>query len=368
MIVGILSPLINRCGGAEWVALNIIAALKENGHQVIILTDQSLNQSKFSEIFNRRINVDQEIVFPFALFPPADSRNVYTDALRAWLLKLKCDLLIDTYSCAVLPGTNISYIHYPILDNLQNEFSYLRNRIYYFPYRSYLKTFHKNNIKKFFLVNSKFTASATKKIFDVEPYVLYPPVSNEILNSNEIVSTKQRDNSVITIGRISNEKNLNLIPYIAKDVQKNITFRIAGLLDSKEVFDSLLKLTNRLAVSNKVKIFPDITRDRLQQLLLTSKVYLHTKVNEHFGISIIEAMASGCIPIVHDSGGAKEFVPKEFRYKNLEEASEKVEKAIDTWSPERADEISKQANKFSEENFSKSFIGLFNLYCKEYLN
>ncbi len=368
MIVGILSPLINRCGGAEWVALNIIASLKKDGHQVIILTDASLNQNKFSEIFNRKIAVDQEIVFPFALFPPADSRNIYTDAIRAGLLKLKCDLLIDTYSCAILPGTNISYIHYPILNNLQKEYSYLRNKVFYYPYRRILDISHNSVKKKLFLVNSRFTANAVKEIFNVDPCVLYPPVSKDILNPNETAFTQQRDNSVITISRISNEKNLNLIPYLAREVKKDINFKIAGLLDSKEVFTSLLRMTNNLGVSNKVKIFPDIARGHLRKLLLNSKVYLHTKANEHFGISIIEAMASGCIPLVHDSGGAKEFVPRKFRYRNLEEAREKVEKTIDTWSPESASEISKYANRFSEENFAKSFTEIFNFYCKRYLN
>ncbi len=368
MIVGILSPLINRCGGAEWVALNIIAALKENEHQVVLLTDESINQNKFSEIFNRTITIDQQIVFPLALFPPADSRNVYTDAIRAKLLKLKCDLLIDTYSCAILPGTDISYIHYPILNNLQNEFSYLRNRVFYYPYRRFLDISHKNIQKKIFLVNSRFTAKAVKEIFNVDSYVLYPPVSKDILYPSEIALNQQRDNSVITISRISNEKNLTLIPFIAKDARKNIKFKIAGLLDSREVFNSLLRLANNLGVSQKVKLFPNLARDRLRQLLLNSKVYLHPKVNEHFGISIIEAMASGCIPVVHDSGGAKEFVPRQFRYKNLKEAVEKVEKAIDNWSPEKATKISKYAQRFSEKNFSKSFIEIFNSYSKRYLN
>jgi glycosyltransferase involved in cell wall biosynthesis len=47
-------------------------------------------------------------------------------------------------------------------------------------------------------------------------------------------------------------------------------------------------------------------------------------VGEHFGISIVEAMALGCIPVVHDSGGMREFVPTQYRYRTIEQAAEKI--------------------------------------------
>jgi glycosyltransferase involved in cell wall biosynthesis len=43
--------------------------------------------------------------------------------------------------------------------------------------------------------------------------------------------------------------------------------------------------------------------EELHSLRTKSKIYLHLMPYEHFGISIVEAMASGCVPIVHKSGG-----------------------------------------------------------------
>ncbi|MCK4483161.1 glycosyltransferase, partial [Candidatus Bathyarchaeota archaeon] len=37
--------------------------------------------------------------------------------------------------------------------------------------------------------------------------------------------------------------------------------------------------------------------------LLRAKVYLHIMPYDHFGISVVEGMASGCVPVVHRSGG-----------------------------------------------------------------
>ena len=354
--------MINWCGGAEWVAINVIRVLKEQGHRVIILTDKSLNQKKFADVFNTKVSVDQQIVFPLALFPPPNYHNIYTDAIRSLLLKHKCEVLIDTYSNAILPGMDVSYIHYPLLKMVQTGLPYLRNKIYFYPYRRFLDFSKRDIDSKLFFANSRFTAEAVKVEFGVDSHILYPPVSNDILNHNETDLNQQRDNTVITVGRISHEKNLELIPHIARYTSKEVSFIIAGILDSEEVLDSLLRLTRKLKVSGKVKILPNVRRDRLREILLNSKVYLHPTVNEHFGISIVEAMSCGCIPVVHDSGGPREFVPQDLRYKSIEEAAEKVEKAIDDWSPIQARKVSNYADRFSEKNFSKQFIDVFNLH------
>ena len=72
-------------------------------------------------------------------------------------------------------------------------------------------------------------------------------------------------------------------------------------------------------------------REKKIELLKKAKIYLHTMVGEHFGISIVEAMALGCLPIVHNSGGVKEFVPEQYRYMNLQEAADKINKEINFW-------------------------------------
>jgi glycosyltransferase involved in cell wall biosynthesis len=360
MIIGIFHPGLNSCGGAERVALKIIDTLRENGHQVKILTDSRINQAKFVRVFDRKVLVDQEIVFPLRLFGPNDFHNVYTDIIRSLVLKSKCEVLIDTSSNSILPGMNVSYIHYPMLKLVEADLPYLRNKVFFFPYRRFLD-FSKRVINdKLFFANSRFTAKAVKAEFGVNSHVLYPPLSNDIISQNERELNQHRNDSVVTISRIARDKNLEIIPYIAKSTSKSTYFVVVGLLESEEVLSTLLRLVKKLKVSEKVKVIPNVGRPGLRKILLNSKVYLHTKVNEHFGISIIEAMSSGCIPIVHNSGGPKEFVPKHLRYESIEDAAQKINEAIERWSPRKACSTSKYAQRFSESNFSKQFIDIFN--------
>ena len=48
-----------------------------------------------------------------------------------------------------------------------------------------------------------------------------------------------------------------------------------------------------------------VTYAELKSHYATSVVGLHTMWNEHFGIGVVEYMASGCIPLAHDSAGPR---------------------------------------------------------------
>jgi glycosyltransferase involved in cell wall biosynthesis len=365
MKVGIFHPQINWCGGAEFVAIEIIKTLKENGFQVVLLTNEKLNQKKIRNIYGEDLSVDSQIVFPFYFFSPTDTHNVYTEILRSLILKSKSDIVIDTKTNTIIPNIDITYIHYPFLRSLPLN---IKNRIFYLQHRIYARQTRmraRNREQKIVLCNSKYTAEAIRETFGVNPYVLYPPVKLPIFHQKDI--KRERENSVITISRISKEKRLTQVPHIAK-LTKAITFTIIGLLDSREEYFLILKTINNLEVSDRVKVLVNVPRETLNNILLDSKIYLHTCVGEHFGISIIEGMSGGCIPIVPNSGGPKEFVPEELRYDGIEEAAEKIEKSIHSWSPQYVQESINIAEKFSEKEFSRKFLEIFQSYIDNKLN
>ena len=51
---------------------------------------------------------------------------------------------------------------------------------------------------------------------------------------------------------------------------------------------------------------------------------------EHFGIAPVEGLASGCVTIVHNSGGMKEFIPDEFRWETYDDLKQKIVKCMET--------------------------------------
>jgi glycosyltransferase involved in cell wall biosynthesis len=247
-----------------------------------------------------------------------------------------------------------------------NLLKHIRNKIYFFPYRSFLGLSRTNISRKLIFANSKFTAEAVKAELGVAPHVLYPPVGDDFLNHRGREFDRQRANTVTTVARISEIENIRIIPRIAELTSKEVSFILVGILQSEKALGLLSRLIKELKLSDRMQILTNVERERLRRILLSSKVYLHTVIKEHFGISIVEAMSCGCIPVTYDSGGPRELVSKEFRYTTIEEAAKKVEKAINSWSPETARKIHRATYRFSEKNFSKQFIELFNshVHCK----
>lgn len=359
--VGIFHPPLNVCGGAEWVAVNIINSLKKEDHRTVVLTNQKIDQNRVESVFGHRVNVDNEIVLPFEFFTSTDLHNVYTDGLRTLFLKAKCDVLIDTQSNATLPGANITYIHFPILGRLKGIYKSRLRAAYFFPYLIYERR-EARNTKRLILSNSKYTSDAIKKITGINPSLLYPPISKTFyVNPSDI---NVRENIVVSVSRIAPEKRLTLIPYIARLTNRKIRFRIIGLKESAQELNQILTLIERNKVSDRVEVMTDVSRGDLQSILRKSKVFLHLTHGEHFGVSIVEAMASGCIPVVHNSGGPREFVPDSLRFNEPEEAARKIEKAVFEWTPQESKRISTLAQQFDEENFSKRFLGIFNSYVR----
>jgi alpha-1,2-mannosyltransferase len=356
--VGVFSPHINCCGGAEWVAVNVINTLKKANYRIILLTNSRVDQTKFLRLFGTTVNVDFQIIFPFEIastyIPP-----IYTDFIRALIVKSKCDILIDTYSCASLPGVDISYVHFPFLGHFpqpKTTTDYVRKlrNIYYSPYSAYEKSRIKNQ-RPILLANSKYTKKKIQELTGASSILLYPPISKAFFIDDYL---QKRNNTVVSVGRISPEKRFCLIPQIAKLTKGKINFIIIGIAQSKAELERIRELARVNNVTDRVRVLTDVSSERLREILKTSKVFLHTASDEHFGVSIVEAMASGCITIVHDSGGAKEFVPSQFRYNTLEKAAEIIERAIIDWNPLVASEFVQRAKQFSEETFSERFTSI----------
>lgn len=366
LIIGVFNPTLYGIGGGEVVTINMINALKQQGYKVIISANKKINQTKPINAlararYGKNVAIDAQIVFPFHLFPPYNVHNVYTIALQTYILRLKCNILIDTCAVSPFPWADIIYFQGPSFSFERLSIPSMR-KIFFLPYITLLKSI-KNLNQKIIFANSKFTAEALIKQFsykDISPYVLYPPVATNFFNPDKLNLNKSRDDVVVAFSRLSKEKRLEVISRIAKLTDKRIFFIIAGNCQSVETLYSIQKSIKKLKVTKRVKVFPNITQDQLRTLLWNSKAYLHTGKYEPFGITIAEAMSSGCIPVVHDSGGPREFVPEYLRYKSIEEAAMKIEKAISEWSPEHAERMLSIANRFNEKEFSKKFLNIVN--------
>ena len=135
--------------------------------------------------------------------------------------------------------------------------------------------------------------------------------------------------------------------------------------EHRAYYDDLLRLASGLPV----RFHADCGAETLATLYADSLVYWHATgfghdvvaephKAEHFGISVVEAMSAGCIPVVFSAGGPADIVAdgvSGFLFSTVEQLSERTRALLHDTSPERlaalADAAAKAAHAFDEAVF-----------------
>jgi len=63
---------------------------------------------------------------------------------------------------------------------------------------------------------------------------------------------------------------------------------------------------------------------------------------EHFGIAPVEGLASGCVTVVHNSGGMREFIPPEYRWETYEDLKTIIVKCMESEAGDSAWEVKRR--------------------------
>jgi len=361
MRIGFFSPTINRIGGGEWVTLNMIHALKTKKHKIIVYSAEKINHAHIKEFFGCDLKFDEEVIIRPNIFDPYSLENIYSNLLKSCIFRFKCDFLIDTFSNAIFPWVDAVYFQgRPKITQLPNG---LKGTLF-FPYKTFLINSIKyaKNKEKILMACSNNVARTVEAATGLPVNVLYPPISDFFKIDDKKLS---KNNLVVTVTRISNDKRPETIPKIAKLTTSNIKFIIIGNCRTSAELNTLKilqRVIHSLNLKEKVKLIINTSKEKQHEILQKSKVYLHPFVPyEAFGISVVEAMFAGCIPIVPDIAGLKEIVPKQFRYTSLEEAAALIDDSINNWTSSNTQEIVKIADKFNQEKFYQEFLRITKL-------
>lgn len=127
--------------------------------------------------------------------------------------------------------------------------------------------------------------------------------------------SKQLDKiRILSLAQFRPEKNhplqlqalYELREIIPEELFVNITLVICGSCrnaeDTIRVKD-LKDLSKHLSLENNVEFRVNITYEELLEEFENSYMGIHTMLDEHFGIGVVELMAAGLITIAHKSGG-----------------------------------------------------------------
>jgi len=372
---------LNFLGGEEYLCLSFIKALKRQGYHVTLFTLEKTNWEIIRRVFGDVTLPDAEACVPHFLIhnkfsnsiTPLLSYLIYLKKLATLVYRRKYDIVINTYGDVFTSIADLSYVHFPIIATLDySQIPAFTSPITWKAYSKAFKTwdFFVSKIRpSVLLTNSKFTRQVIRDLLKKDATILHPPVAvKDYLNRNA-----PRKNYVITISKFTPKRYLYKIPLIAKKT-RNTKFIIAGIVDkySTETFQKLHGTIKFYGVEDRVLLMPNVPRSTLISLLRNAKVYLHTMPFEHFGISIIEAMAAGCVPIVHRSGGPWLDILNEqqgaygFSYESIEEAAQTINFIMDREDVWRklSEKAQKRAMCYDETIFEKKLNAIIDSFVR----
>ncbi len=211
------------------------------------------------------------------------------------------------------------------------------------------------------VTNSNFSKRAIEERYGtaVKTIVVYPPVDVEKFRDIALHSSK-RENAILVVSRFSPDKQLENVIEICKILVKDIGIDAKMVLvgniaaGDEKYLEKLKQLIRDYELENNIRIEVDVSFDRLLELMQKSKVYLHPLIGEPFGISIVEAMSAGLIPVVPDEGGYTEFVPEYYQFHTHQQSADIIGKILiasdNDMQPERS-QLSESVMKFSNESY-----------------
>lgn len=344
MKAGIYSPYWDTLGGGEYYASNVARSLSSFGYNVEIFSKDSQIISKLEDRFN--IDLNQITV---------NSSGV--DAMKGSLIdrwkftkNYQVIFIVSDGSVPTIFGKN-NILHFQVpFKNVKG------NKII-----NQLKITTNHHI----VCNSKFTKGYIDKEFKVNSKVIYPAVE-----PNPLDSLKNKQNIILSVGRFDNlmqsKRQDVLIEAFKKNKFKDWKLILAGGVLHGQGYVNKLK---NMSEGYDIEILTNITHSKLKSLYQQSKIFWHAagfgldidshpQKAEHFGISTVEAMSSGLVPVVFNGGGLKEIITNKTGYlwKSTEELLENTKKAIKLSNDQQSiKRIINRSKVFSRERFDEEF-------------
>jgi glycosyltransferase involved in cell wall biosynthesis len=383
----IYDPYLDTLGGGERYCLTVAEILAKNGYQVDIFWSGSqdilskaeirfnLDFSKISclpDIFGlasqkiELIDEDNLNLIHSQNLPHQNTLQKINKFIQKYQTLSKYDLvfyLSDGSLPFLFAKKNFLHVQVPFI-NREN----IKEKI--------VDTF-KNIFIHQVICNSHFTAKFLTKFPENKIKVLYPPVDVEKFSISE-----KKENIILSVGRFDNILNAKrqdiLIEAFQKIVEQQPTLNwklvlMGGSREEPKDNHYLIHLQH-LAQNLPIEFIVNPNFDKLKDIYSKAKIYwhaagygvdeyLHPEETEHFGMSVVEAMASGVVPMVVTKGGLTEIVTDNqngYTWQTLDELVAKTQLLLIT--PEDLQKLSLEAKNssqsFSKEKFASQLLDL----------
>ncbi len=379
--IAVIHPFLRPVGGSEARAMHIADTLADD-YDVTLVTMGAPDLEQLNEYYGTHIDKDKIRVVSFRV-PFLTKKHLH--ALRPYRLARYCvknaskyDVMISTYNLMDFGGRGIQFIaDFSFNDELREAaqtrshdfFGILRRK--HFIRWAYLEAVRRLSgtsrtgwRKNLTVANSDWTSRIMRETYGLETARIYPPV----LDAFPEVPWEERENGFICLGRISPEKNIEMVIDVLHIVRKkgwDVHLHIVGDSDDSGYLEKIKKLCERSG--SWISLEGKMSGPAKARFVSRHRYGVSACRNEAFGISVAEMAKAGCIAWVYDGGGQREIVEHpDLIFSGVEDAAEKICRILDDEKRQcyLLEILKKRAGDFSTERFRKDVRSLIKNYLE----
>jgi glycosyltransferase involved in cell wall biosynthesis len=333
----IVQPTLHPPGGGNGVCAWILQALRGE-YAVTLLTWEPVDLARVNDYFGTSLSPSD-----FTAVTTAPSLRAILDALplplqtvktsilrrRAKRISAGFDVLMGAHNEADFGRPGIQFVHYPTrhmraLAVDEQWYHSPRTLALYDRCWSLIDRFDDASMRaNVTLVNSQWTGRLVSRVHDVPVHVVYPPAPGDFAP----VPWAAREDGFVCVGRLSPEKRVEDAIDIVARVRRSrpaAHLHVVGADDHPSYPAHVRALARR--AGPWVTVEGPMPAAALTSLLSRHRYFVHAMRQEHFGMSVAQALRAGCIPFVFDDGGQVEIAGDEplLRYRSIEDAAAKI--------------------------------------------
>lgn len=289
----IVSPYLDHLGGGERYMLSVASVLENLGHEIYFAWDNLTEITTLAGMFGLTLSDPK-------LAPEIKNLYMSHQPLSMFLSTRPYDVVVYLSDGSIpLLGGKRNILH------LQVPFHGVRGRSW------------KNALKKQFIhsiiVNSRFTKTIVDAEYGINSIVIYPPVLS--------IHSSTKSKTILSVGRFEpslNTKHQDILIQAFRELSTQLPdwkLVLAGASSNEDWVTHLRTLATGLPIEFAL----NTSYAELCTLYAKSTIYWHAagygvnelknpELTEHFGISTVEAISAGCIPLVIPCGGQREIV------------------------------------------------------------
>jgi glycosyltransferase involved in cell wall biosynthesis len=333
-----IQPSLQPPGGGQSVCAWTLQALK-GGYDLSVLSWRPVDLAPVNHFFGTSLTAGD---MTFYTVNPVLARFLDSLPTPAALLKTaillrhsrrmrqRFDVLLTTNNEADFGRPGIQYIHYPwnnfprpAVDMRWFHFAWALSC--YYRLCAAIGAFSPDRIRQnITLANSDWTAARMRECYPgITTRTVYPPVVGDFSNS----PWDGRENGFLCIGRIAPEKQIEKMIAIVgalREAGHDVHLHVVGTPDDDACSARITRLAREHA--SWIELEQNLSRPELVSRICAHRYGIHGMPDEHFGMSIAEMVAGGCIVFVPDGGGQTEIVgdAPELRYLGADDAVRKI--------------------------------------------